>query len=512
MMLGESQFGIVMVPTISLAESQGEAFEKIKVSSTFLNGPAAQKKLQLFFSPEYSKALQPKIFIMTPETLFGTASTQGLLDQLKNLGEQIRFIAIDEVHLVLEWANFRNSFNEVQHLKSIFQCPILALTATLKPESVRTVHTSILREGAVVIKGSIDRPNVEILFALYSAKNGEEEEDKWGETANQIVDIVEDHQSIVFTAWAKQCDGIARAVSRHGVTTDCYTGKLPLERKQQIYRAMSKKETQVLVATKSFGTGVNLHDITRIIHVGLPENVSQLVQEIGRAGRAGEASQAYLLVCEYLDVKKLNFWVQNVNDEEKRAIINDFKDVYLLFSSVFAGACIRNQILHYFEDANRVPDRFSLEFCCTGCKIYKNHPPKENDMVLKVAKSLLFLRKKGIHFFSVKQLLCWVRGDPNSDDAKWISDRLAKKDLTVDNGFGIGVKFTKQQNTIMVKGILFQMLFLKFVELDFQPVKDHSNTMKKVWSLTEAGSRVASGIDPLPNLPDHTKVFEILNR
>lgn len=49
MMLGESQFGIVMVPTISLAESQGEAFEKIKVSSTFLNGPAAQKKLQLFF-------------------------------------------------------------------------------------------------------------------------------------------------------------------------------------------------------------------------------------------------------------------------------------------------------------------------------------------------------------------------------------------------------------------------------------------------------------------------------
>ena len=140
-MLGESQFGIVMVPTISLAESQGEAFEKIKVSSTFLNGPAAQKKLQLFFSPEYSKALQPKIFIMTPETLFGTASTQGLLDQLKNLGEQIRFIAIDEVHLVLEcWANFRNSFNEVQHLKSIFQCPILALTAILKPESVHS-HT-----------------------------------------------------------------------------------------------------------------------------------------------------------------------------------------------------------------------------------------------------------------------------------------------------------------------------------------------------------------------------------
>ena len=81
---------------------------------------------------------------MTAETLFGTSSTTGLLDQLKNIAEQIRFIAIGEVHLVLEWATFRQAFNEVQHLKNIFECPILALTATLKPESVEKMQFSIL--------------------------------------------------------------------------------------------------------------------------------------------------------------------------------------------------------------------------------------------------------------------------------------------------------------------------------------------------------------------------------
>lgn len=374
MMLQESEFGIVLVPTISLAESQREAFENMKVASVFLNGSTAFKILDLCLSPTIQEDSRPKVFIMTPETLFGTSSTTGLLDQMKTVAVHMRFIAIDEVHLVLEWATFRGSFNEVQHLKNIFDCPILALTATLKPESVRTVLSSILREHAVLIKGSIDRPNVQIIFASYSAKNKVNEDKEWEETANQIVDIVEDHQSIVFTAWGTQCDGITKAVSRHGVKTECYTGKLPTEKKKQIYSNMSKKETQVLVATKSFGTGVNLSGVCRIIHVGLPENISQLVQEIGRAGRAGEDARAYLLICEYLDMKKLNFWLKNLNDNEKLSRINDFKDVYHLYSSIFAGACIRNQILHYFEDENRVPDRPALEVCCTGCDIQKHQP------------------------------------------------------------------------------------------------------------------------------------------
>ena len=512
MMLQESEFGIILVPTISLAESHREAFDSIKVPSVFLNGSTAFKILELCLNPTEQDADRSKVFIMTPETLFGSSSTTGLLDQLKKVADKMRFIAIDEVHLVLEWATFRDSLNEVQHLKNTFECLIFALTATLKPESVRTVLSSILRDHAVVIKGSIDRPNVQIIFASYTAKNKVEEDKEWEETANQIVDIVEDHQSIVFTAWGTQCDGITKAVLRHGVKAECYTGKLPLEKKKQIYSNMSKKDTQILVATKSFGTGVNLRGICRIIHVGLPENIPQLVQEIGRAGRAGEVARAHLLICEYLDMKKLNFWLKNLSDKEKHARINDFKDVYLLYSSIFAGACIRNQILHYFEDENRVPDRPALEVCCTGCDIQKHQPFQENEMVAKFARILQFLKGKGIKTIHEKQLITWVRGDCKSEDAKWIVDRLHKKDLTTENSFGVGMKSSKAQNTAMVKGILLQMLFLKYVELDFKPVKDQSNIMKKDWSLTEAGYKVASGELKVPPLPDHTKVFDHLNR
>ena len=110
-------------------------------------------------------------------------------------------------------------------------------------------------------------------------------------------------------------------------------------------------------------------------------------------------------------MKKLNFWLKNLSDKEKHARINDFKDVYLLYSSIFAGACIRNQILHYFEDENRVPDRPALEVCCTGCDIQKHQPFQENEMVAKFARILQFLKGKGIKTIHEKQLITWVRGD-----------------------------------------------------------------------------------------------------
>lgn len=133
-------------------------------------------------------------------------------------------------------------------------------------------------------------------------------------------------------------------------------------------------------------------------------------------------------------------------------------------------------------------------------------------MVAKFARILQFLKGKGIKTIHEKQLITWVRGDCKSENAKWIADRLHKKDLTTENCFGIGMKSSKAQNTAMVKGILFQMLFLKYVELDFKPVKDQSNIMKKGWTMTEAGCRVASGELVVPPLPDHVKIFDILNR
>jgi len=47
-------------------------------------------------------------------------------------------------------------------------------------------------------------------------------------------------------------------------------------------------------ATSAFGMGINVNDVTLIIHTTLPMSYDRYVQEIGQAERSGQQSRAIL--------------------------------------------------------------------------------------------------------------------------------------------------------------------------------------------------------------------------
>ena len=146
MMLSGAQYGLVIVPTIALGDHHQEAFERLQVKSIFLNGSSRKPDYEAAFNISTPEASRPSVIILMPETLFGTENTRGVLDKLAPA--RLQFIALDEVHLVLEWATFRGAFSEIKKLKDLFPCPLLALTATIKPVSLQLLLSSVLRNAA----------------------------------------------------------------------------------------------------------------------------------------------------------------------------------------------------------------------------------------------------------------------------------------------------------------------------------------------------------------------------
>ena len=69
--------------------------------------------------------------------------------------------------------------------------------------------------------------------------------------------------------------------------------------KQEIIKELSKQNSKIRVvfATSALSMGVNMPHITRIIHIALPASFEEYVQEVGRAGRSGLQSYAYLYYC-----------------------------------------------------------------------------------------------------------------------------------------------------------------------------------------------------------------------
>ncbi len=411
-MLEKHQYGLVIVPTLALGQDHQLNLTELEISSVFLNS-LKREEVQFAFRkvpPEPGRPF-PSVIISTPEAFFGGEKSQGAIDLVDR--RALKFIAIDETHLIAEWRNFRPAFDKIKELKDRFKgSPLIALTATLKPSQLGDLTTQVLRDP-LIIRGSIDRPNVCLNIAPYQLtkglmknkknlqkqKEGGTEKNKWTETAESIIRLTGGKQVIAYCPFAVDCDLLCSAFLLLGFQACSYTGKDTKNDKSQIYKSMKDGTIDILVATKAFGMGVNLPSIRFIIQVGLPENLSGWMQELGRAGRDGQPAVAYLLVNENLDVGRLKYWTSSLtNTDERRARFLDFADVFLFYSNAVTGGCLRKFLLHFFDDpsANNDLQSSTNEKCCTGCVIRANVPFKVIPEIEAILRTIRLLSDKGM--------------------------------------------------------------------------------------------------------------------
>ncbi len=275
--------------------------------------------------------------------------------------------------------------------------------------------------------------------------------------------------------------------------------------KKEIYENIKNGEIQILVATKAFGLGINILNVRQIIHIGIPENLSLWVQELGRAGRDGNQSQAHLFINENQDLKKLSYWIHDCSQHEKKIIMDEFLEVWQYIASAFTSDCLRQFQLRYFDDRTEtVP--LPPSSCCVGCEICDQHKLKDlSGEIYSILEAIQALNSKGLKNVYESYIISWIGGKQE----EWMARFFVNQDLEEEATFGLNKSMSRIELELTVKGLLRQCLSKNYLSLEFSNLKN-SQIMTKCWVLTETGQHVIQGLIEPPSMPDPGKIAMLL--
>jgi ATP-dependent DNA helicase RecQ len=195
--------------------------------------------------------------------------------------QQLAALVVDEAHCVSVWGHdFRPEFRQIAPaVKDFVRSPRLGLTATATPEVERDVKTQLALQDPFVVRESADRPNLRFRVQKCADERARARE------MLRIVTHFGRQPGIIYAGRKATTEEVASLLRRAHVSARHYHAGMVPEQREAVQEDFFAGSTQVIVATKAFGMGIDKPDIGWVLHYDLPESLDGYAQEAGRAAR-----------------------------------------------------------------------------------------------------------------------------------------------------------------------------------------------------------------------------------
>ena len=179
--------------------------------------------------------------------------------------------------------------------------PIIALTATATPTVQRDIVRQLALDDPAIFITGFRRSNLAIeVLELSKPQRPEFTEKLLSEPASR--------PAIVYAPSRKSAEELATRLNAKFRSAAYHAGLDPATR-ERVQRDFLAGKLEVVVATIAFGMGIDKADVRTVVHIALPGSVEAFYQEIGRAGRDGNASRSILLY-SFADRKTQEFLLE----------------------------------------------------------------------------------------------------------------------------------------------------------------------------------------------------------
>lgn len=288
---------IVISPLIGLMNDQVDSMKQKGIhTSATINGNTPPFEREKVLGQVGNGEVD--VLYLSPETLQARSDIKTLIGE-RNIG----VVIIDEAHIVTTWGkSFRADYwylgIYLAKLRKIYKFPIVTFTATAiyggTEDMYLDTRNSLNMISPISYFGKVRRDD--ILMNVRSSKRDLEAEGRdYRKTKNALalkhlrlatknkqkslfyfptIRLLNEFYNFVVQNDSELSDKIGR-----------YYGTLRKEEKDEVLNEFKNNELQFVLATKAFGMGIDIPDITNVYHYAPTGNVVDYIQEIGRAAR-----------------------------------------------------------------------------------------------------------------------------------------------------------------------------------------------------------------------------------
>ena len=213
--------------------------------------------------------------------------------------EDVKYVVLDEADEMLTMG-FKEDIDEILSHTSAGRSTWL-FSATMPPE-IRKIVKKYMEKPLELSIDSQDKTNKDITHKYIVTK-----------TSNKIpalrrfLDIQLDMRGIMFCRTKRETQEIADDLGNMGYGVEALHGDLSQGQRDSVMKRFKARSMQLLIATDVAARGIDVNDLTHVIHHKLPDQLESYTHRSGRTARAGKKgiSLAFINARETRRIKEL---------------------------------------------------------------------------------------------------------------------------------------------------------------------------------------------------------------
>lgn len=202
--------------------------------------------------------------------------------------KSIQYVVLDEADEMLNMG-FREDIENI--LSDTPEDKQTWLFSATMPAEVRAISRNFMFEPVEITIGNKGEGAANIEHQYYAVK----EKDKYS-ALKRLVDMNENIFGIVFSRTKIETQEIAEKLMKDGYNADALHGDLSQQQRDKVMARFRNRSLQLLIATDVAARGIDVNNVTHIVHYSLPDEIENYTHRSGRTARAGKSGVSIALI------------------------------------------------------------------------------------------------------------------------------------------------------------------------------------------------------------------------